>query len=357
MNLLPPESGNDRDRRNRRRHAARAAATSPRCGARSRSCSRTRWARSPAHDGRRHPHRAAAGGRLDRPGPGSHPGRRADGAGRSGPGARRPVPGGVLRRAAPAHRDRPRAGDEAVAAGARRAGVRPRRLGAGRGAEPAHRAAARAGAELPVPSRTTCRWCGTSRTGSVASCTWAGSWSPARSPTCSATRSILHPGAAVGDPGAGPAGRTDPAAGVLSGDLPSPTDDAPGCAFLGRCPLARTLSEQERSRCAARPPSSWSRTARATPTSDHRKRLPLPLPHLDPTGNRTKERHAQTHPTRGDHRRRRALALVLAGWGGGWLRRARADGRVAVDGRRRTTPSPTRTSRTAARSPCRSART
>ena len=57
---------------------------------------------------------------------------------------------------------------------------------------------------------------------------------------------------------------------VLSGDLPSPTDDAPGCAFLGRCPLARTLSEHERSRCAGATPALTVKDGASDADSDHR---------------------------------------------------------------------------------------
>ncbi|WP_226365934.1 ABC transporter ATP-binding protein [Pseudonocardia sp. ICBG162] len=57
---------------------------------------------------------------------------------------------------------------------------------------------------------------------------------------------------------------------VLSGDLPSPTDDAPGCAFLGRCPLARTLSEHERSRCAGETPALTVKDGASDADSDHR---------------------------------------------------------------------------------------
>ncbi|EST36985.1 peptide ABC transporter ATP-binding protein [Streptomycetaceae bacterium MP113-05] len=36
---------------------------------------------------------------------------------------------------------------------------------------------------------------------------------------------------------------------LLRGDLPSPTDDRPGCRFVGRCPLHRTLGEVQKVRC------------------------------------------------------------------------------------------------------------
>ena len=36
---------------------------------------------------------------------------------------------------------------------------------------------------------------------------------------------------------------------ILLGDLPSPTDDHPGCAFRSRCPLYQTLSDEEKKLC------------------------------------------------------------------------------------------------------------
>lgn len=41
---------------------------------------------------------------------------------------------------------------------------------------------------------------------------------------------------------------------VLSGDLPSPTDNAPGCPFVSRCPLYQTLPEGEQVRCRQETP-------------------------------------------------------------------------------------------------------
>jgi oligopeptide transport system ATP-binding protein len=56
---------------------------------------------------------------------------------RAEPGARQPLPPRVLRRPAPAHRDRPRPRAQPAAARPRRAGVRPRRLHPGAGRQPA----------------------------------------------------------------------------------------------------------------------------------------------------------------------------------------------------------------------------
>ena len=73
-----------------------------------------------------------------------------DGEGRPAARALRPLSAHVLRRPAPAHRDRARADAAAEAAGRRRAGLRARRLGAGAGAQPAGRSAARAGPGLSL---------------------------------------------------------------------------------------------------------------------------------------------------------------------------------------------------------------
>ena len=74
--------------------------------------------------------------------------------GRLAPRALRPLPAHVLRRPAPAHRDRARADARARAGGRRRAGLGARRLGAGAGAEPAGRPAARPRASPTSSSRT-----------------------------------------------------------------------------------------------------------------------------------------------------------------------------------------------------------
>ena len=41
---------------------------------------------------------------------------------------------------------------------------------------------------------------------------------------------------------------------LLEGDLPSPTDNKPGCRFAGRCPLFQTLPESDRERCLTETP-------------------------------------------------------------------------------------------------------
>ncbi len=66
----------------------------------------------PAHDRLRHPRRAAARAHRGGPRDGRTAGHRADGAGGARPGARRPLPGRVLRRPAAADRDRPRPGHQ-----------------------------------------------------------------------------------------------------------------------------------------------------------------------------------------------------------------------------------------------------
>ena len=74
----------------------------------------------------------------------------ADGAGRAQPGALQPLPARVLGRAAPAHRDRPRASRSTRAHRLRRAGLGARRLHPRADPQPAGRPAGGAGAHLPV---------------------------------------------------------------------------------------------------------------------------------------------------------------------------------------------------------------
>ncbi|OYO01973.1 ABC transporter ATP-binding protein [Enemella evansiae] len=55
---------------------------------------------------------------------------------------------------------------------------------------------------------------------------------------------------------------------VLSGDLPSPTETRPGCRFVGRCPLFRTLDSESQQRCAEETP--LLHTAAGAEEVDHR---------------------------------------------------------------------------------------
>ncbi|MFP5023387.1 ABC transporter ATP-binding protein [Pseudonocardia phyllosphaerae] len=57
---------------------------------------------------------------------------------------------------------------------------------------------------------------------------------------------------------------------VLTGDLPSPTDAGAGCSFFGRCPLARTLSEHEQSRCRSETPELLVKDGASARDTDHK---------------------------------------------------------------------------------------
>lgn len=48
---------------------------------------------------------------------------------------------------------------------------------------------------------------------------------------------------------------------LLTGDLPSPIDDSPGCRFVSRCPLFVTLPEQDQSRCRGETPELTGKEA------------------------------------------------------------------------------------------------
>ena len=118
----------------------------------------------------------AAHDRHDRRGAVPHPGHRAArrrpgrGAGpalpgRAQPRALQPLPARVLRRPAPAHRDRPHAGPAAQADRGGRAGVRAGRVDPGAGGEPPGRPADASSTSPTSSSPTTCRWSATSATG------------------------------------------------------------------------------------------------------------------------------------------------------------------------------------------------
>ncbi len=159
---------------------ATSAATSP-------SSSRTRWPRStPASrsaDILAEPLRThgVGEGAAGRPGPGAAP------AGRPRPRARRPLPGRVLRRAAPADLHRPGAGPRTEADRPRRAGLGPRRVDPGRGHQPARTAPGEARASPTCSWPTTCPSSATSPTG-WPSCTSGGS-----SRSATSTRSSTPP--------------------------------------------------------------------------------------------------------------------------------------------------------------------
>ena len=79
-------------------------------------------------------------------------------------GTGRTLPARILRRTAPAHRDRARAGGVAAPDRLRRAHLRARRLGAGADPQPAAGAAGAPRRSPTCSSRTTSRWWNTSRT-------------------------------------------------------------------------------------------------------------------------------------------------------------------------------------------------
>ena len=108
------------------------------------------------------------------------------------PRARQPLPARVLRRPAPAHRDRARAGHGAEPDDARRAGVGARRLDPGAGRQPARRPAGRVRALLRLRRARPVASCATSATASR-SCTSARSSSSRRPRSSTTSRSIPTP--------------------------------------------------------------------------------------------------------------------------------------------------------------------
>ena len=99
-------------------------------------------------------------------------GRRRRGAGAARPGraesrAHQPLPAPVLRRPAAADRDRPWTGPQPEGDHLRRAGLGIGRLGPGPGGQPAGEICSRSSGWPTSSSPTTCRWSGTSPTGSA----------------------------------------------------------------------------------------------------------------------------------------------------------------------------------------------
>ena len=169
----------------------------------------------------------------------------------------------VLRRPVPAHLHRPRAGARPQAHHLRRAGVGPRRVGAGPDPQPArgHEGALRAdpGVHRPRPGRREERQ--RPGGGHVPRASCARSASPT---TLYAEPAHPYTAALLGlDPGARPHGAADRRAAPSSGELPSPIDPPSGCRFRTRCPPAQE-------RCAAEEPKM--RAGRRGPL----RRLPLP---------------------------------------------------------------------------------
>ena len=153
------------------------------------------------------------------------------------------LPAPVLGRPAPAHRHRARAGGEAVVHRLRRGGGGARRLDPGAGAEPVHGAARAARPHLSLHQPQSRAWSSISRIG-WRSCISAG-WSRSRRPrNCSHIRTIPTPRPCW------PRCRRSMPRGVLykpiAGELPSPLDPPPGCAFHPRCPHAFARCKVER---------------------------------------------------------------------------------------------------------------
>ena len=184
------------------------------------------------------------------------------------PGALQPLPQRVLRRPAPAHRDR--AGDrpEAEVHRLRRAGLGARRVDPGPDPEPA------AGPPGGVRDRATCswpttsRWCGRSRTGSR-SCTSATSWRARRGRSSTRRRCTRTPTRSCRRCRSRTRSASAAAAGSCSqGDLPEP--DRPAQRLrLPDALLPGPGALRDRGAAAA---SSWRRATSWPATSRSRRR-------------------------------------------------------------------------------------
>ena len=195
------------------------------------------------------------------------------------------VPARPLRRPEAARRDGPRDRHGPDRAGRRRADLDARHVGAGQ--DPPADARPQAGARTSATSTspTTWRARSSSATGSR-SCTSAGSSRSATPRRSSRNPGTLHPGAAQGDPGAGPVADRRP--------RPAPRRDprrrppaARGAAFHPRCPVAtsRLRLGVARPGDAARGALDCDATPRPTSGSE---RCVGDLDHLDDAGHRAR---------------------------------------------------------------------
>ena len=188
-------------------------------------------------------------------------------AGRARTGARQPLPAGVLRRPAPAHRHRPGAGARAQADRAGRAGVRAGRVDPGRRDQPAGRAQGPARAVVPVRGPRPRRGPPHRRPGG-GDVPRADRGDRRRSTRCSTSRATRTPRRCCRRSRCPTRRQSARRARVLlRGDLPSPTDPSPGCRFVSRCPLHLTLDETGRDRCRRETPALTG-----AGTVDHRLR-------------------------------------------------------------------------------------
>src|SRR5690606_31265732 len=262
----------------------------------------------PADAGGRHPRRAAGHPpRAPRGGAAADPA--AARAGRAAAGAREPLPGGVLRRAAPADRHRAGAGAGAQAAGAGRAGVGPRRLHPGGDHQPARGPAGAAGARLPVRRPRPVGGAPRRRPGGrhVPGPDRGDRRRPLRVPHA---RPPVHAGAALGDTRAGPRRR------ALPGAHPAHRGPARPDGAAVRLPVPLPLLPLRRAR-RGRPAAVRARRPGVGPAARHRPRDPRPrgrVP-LRRTARRAVTLHRPKAATGGTPMRIRSttvLALVTA---------------------------------------------